>query len=51
MADEVEVSVRELREHLADFLNASATRGQITFVTSRGRRIAALVPLPVAERK
>jgi prevent-host-death family protein len=44
-----ERSVRELREGLADVLNAAAVRGEITYVTSRGRRIAAVVPVPVAE--
>lgn len=42
-------SVRELREGLADVLNAAAVHGRITYVTSRGRRIAAVVPVPVAE--
>jgi prevent-host-death family protein len=45
MADDK--SVRELRSELADVLNA-AVAGEITYVTSRGRRIAAVVPLPVA---
>jgi prevent-host-death family protein len=44
-----ERSVRELREGLADVLNAAAVRGEITYVTSRGRRIAAVVPVQVAE--
>jgi prevent-host-death family protein len=44
-----EKSVRELRATLADVLNDAAVRGQITYVTSRGRRIAAVVPVPVAE--
>jgi prevent-host-death family protein len=45
MADEK--SVRELRSELADVLNA-AVAGEITYITSRGRRIAAVVPLAVA---
>ena len=44
-----ERSVRELRATLADVLNGAAVHGQITYVTSRGRRIAAVVPVPVAE--
>lgn len=44
-----ERSVRELRDDLADVLNEAAVRGQITYVTNRGRRIAAVVPVPVAE--
>lgn len=44
-----ERSVRELRRDLADVLNDTAVRGRITYITSRGRRIAAVVPVPVAE--
>jgi prevent-host-death family protein len=46
---EKEVTVRELRAHLADHLNEAGTRGEIIYVTSNGRRIAALVPLHVAD--
>lgn len=51
MSDEpaAERSVRELRAALADVLNGAAVRGEITYVTSRGRRLAAVVPVPVAE--
>lgn len=45
----VERTTREVREHLADVVNA-AIQGQVTYVTSRGRRVAAIVPLAVAER-
>lgn len=44
-----EMSVRDLRARLADVLNDAAVRGRITYITSRGRRVAAVVPLPVAE--
>jgi prevent-host-death family protein len=44
-----ELSVRDLRDGLADVLNAAAAHGAITYVTSRGRRIAAVVPLSVAD--
>ena len=44
-----ERSVRELRRDLADALNDTAVRGLITYITSRGRRVAAIVPVPVAE--
>ncbi len=44
-----ERSVRDLRADLAGVLNAAGVRDQITYVTSRGRRIAAVVPVPVAE--
>lgn len=44
-----QVSTRELRENLADVLNDAAVRGKITYVTNRGRRFAAVVPVEVAE--
>ncbi|MFG2046031.1 hypothetical protein ACGFIW_01205 [Micromonospora sp. NPDC048935] len=43
-----EKSVRDTREHLADVLY-DAAGGKVTYVTSRGRRIAAVVPLTVAD--
>jgi prevent-host-death family protein len=42
------MSVRDARTHFADVLYRAAA-GRITYVTSRGRRIAAVVPLAVAE--
>jgi prevent-host-death family protein len=44
-----EMSVRELRATLADVINAAGMHGQVTFVTSRGRRVAAVVSVAVAE--
>ncbi|QYC42027.1 hypothetical protein Nocox_22115 [Nonomuraea coxensis DSM 45129] len=44
-----EKSVAEARKLFADVLNDAAVRGQITYITNRGRRIAAIVPVPVAE--
>jgi prevent-host-death family protein len=44
-----EIAVSDLRAKLADVLNDSAVRGRITYVTSRGRRIAAVVPVQLAE--
>lgn len=44
-----ELSVRELRAKLGDVLMSAAARGTITYVTHRGRRYAAVVPLEVAE--
>jgi prevent-host-death family protein len=44
-----ETSVADLRRRLADALNDVAVRGRIVYVTSRGRRVAALVPVEVAE--
>ncbi len=40
-----EVSVRDFRLTMADVLNDAAAYGKITYVTSRGRRIAAVVPV------
>jgi prevent-host-death family protein len=44
------MSVRELRADLADVINAAGTRGQVTYVTSRGRRVAAVVSVAAAEQ-
>lgn len=38
-----------LRNRLADVVHASAAHNRITYITSRGRRVAAVVPLAVAE--
>lgn len=40
-----EIGVRELRGALSDVLNRTAIHGEITYVTSHGRRICAIVPL------
>lgn len=42
-----EISVRELRANLAFVLNSVAVRRQPVYVTSRGRRIAVVTPLPL----
>jgi prevent-host-death family protein len=44
-----EMGIAELRAQLADVLNRTTVRGDITYVTSRGRRIAALVSVADAE--
>ncbi|MGW6391136.1 type II toxin-antitoxin system prevent-host-death family antitoxin [Streptomyces sp. NPDC055103] len=44
-----EIGVRDLRTQLSDVLHESTVRGRITYVTSRGRRIAAIVPVDIAE--
>jgi prevent-host-death family protein len=44
-----EKGIRELRSALSDVVNDAAVRGRITYVTSHGRRVAAVVPVPVAE--
>ena len=50
MGNQTEIGVAHLREQLADILNNTAVYGNITYVTSRGRRVAAIVPVPVAEQ-
>jgi prevent-host-death family protein len=45
-----ERSARETREHFADVIN-DAIQGHITYVTSHGRRVAAVVPLTEIARK
>lgn len=44
-----EIGIRELRASLSDVLNDVSVRGRITYVTSHGRRVAAIVPVPDAE--
>jgi prevent-host-death family protein len=44
-----EIGIRELRAGLSDVLNETAVRGRTTYITSRGRRVAAVVPVPQAE--
>lgn len=44
-----EIGIRELRAGLSDVVNETAVRGRITYITSRGRRLAAIVPVPQAE--
>ncbi|MFF2650559.1 type II toxin-antitoxin system prevent-host-death family antitoxin [Streptomyces sp. NPDC058045] len=44
-----EIGIRELRASLSDVVNETAVRGRVTYVTSRGRRVAAIVPVPEAE--
>ena len=43
------MSTRELRAELADVINAAGVHNQVTFVTSRGRRVAAVVSVTEAE--
>ena len=44
-----EIGIRELRMRLGDVMNDTAVRGRIVYVTSHGRRVAAIVPVPDAE--
>lgn len=50
MSNQAEIAVTGLREQLADVLNDTAVYGRITYITSRGRRVAAIVPVPVADQ-
>lgn len=44
-----DLSTRDVRTKLADVINDAAAYGTVTFITSRGRRIAAVVPVAVGE--
>lgn len=48
--ESIEMSAADARRNFADVLNAASARGRITYITSRGRRVAAVVPLSVAEQ-
>ncbi|MGC5334092.1 type II toxin-antitoxin system Phd/YefM family antitoxin [Micromonospora sp. DT62] len=50
MTDTNEISVADLRKNLAEILNDTAVRNRTIYVTRNGRRIAAIVPVPVAEQ-
>jgi prevent-host-death family protein len=45
-----EMSVGELRANLAAVINAAGTRDQVTFVTSSGRRVAAVISAATAKQ-
>ncbi|GAA1688796.1 hypothetical protein GCM10009830_40480 [Glycomyces endophyticus] len=45
-----EISVGDLRLHLADVLNETAYTGARTIITRAGKRIAAVVPVDEAEK-
>jgi len=50
VTDTNEISVAELRKNLAEVLNDAAVQRRTFYVTRNGRRIAAIVPVPVAEQ-
>jgi prevent-host-death family protein len=50
MTDVTEIRASDLRQNLAEVLNNTAVHGRITYITRNGRRIAAIVPVPVAEQ-
>ncbi len=45
-----ELQVSVAREQLADLVNRVAYAGETVFLTRRGRRMAALVPVALAEQ-
>jgi prevent-host-death family protein len=44
-----EMSMSDVRDHLADVVNRAVYSGTVTYVTRRGRRLAALVPAEMVE--
>jgi antitoxin (DNA-binding transcriptional repressor) of toxin-antitoxin stability system len=44
-----EKGIRELRSALSEAVNDAAVRGRITYITSHGRRLAAIVAVSEAE--
>ena len=44
-----DLTISEFREHLADVVSRAAYAGRITYVTRRGQRLAAIVPVEIAE--
>jgi len=48
--DGVECPITEARDHLADLVNRAAYAGETVYLTRRGRRMAAIVPVDRAGR-
>ena len=44
-----ELPISDARDHLTDVVARATYGGQITYVTKRGRRVGAIVPVEVAE--
>lgn len=40
------MGIAEARKRLADLVHAAAVHGTVTYLTSRGRRVAVIAPLP-----
>ncbi|MFF4607761.1 hypothetical protein ACFY12_34110 [Streptomyces sp. NPDC001339] len=49
-AVEYEHPIRKVRDDIATVISRAKDRGAITYVTRNGERVAAVVPLPIAER-
>ncbi|WP_435112379.1 GIY-YIG nuclease family protein [Nocardiopsis synnemataformans] len=45
-----DIATGQARRRIAELANLAATKKQITYITNRGRRIAAVVPLGIAEQ-
>lgn len=45
-----EVGIREIKARLSDLVNRVIYRGEVIWVTKNGKRVAALVPVEVAEK-
>jgi prevent-host-death family protein len=45
-----EITTTDLRARVAGTINDVSVRGQIVYITSHGRRVAAIVPVPMAEQ-
>jgi prevent-host-death family protein len=44
-----EMPVSDARQHLSDVVNRAAYGGEVVYLTRRGRRLAAVVPVEVLE--
>lgn len=44
-----DLPITDARDRLADVVNEAAYAGQVTYLTRRGRRVAAVVPAEVVE--
>jgi prevent-host-death family protein len=45
-----EPGIKDAKAHLSDYVNRVIYRDEIVWVTKNGKRVAALVPVEVAER-
>jgi antitoxin Phd len=48
--DDGELGITDARDRLAEIVNEAAYTGSVTYITRRGRRLAAIVPAVDAER-
>lgn len=50
MTERTEAGIAELKAQLSDFVNRVIYRREVVYVTKNSRRVAALVPIEIAER-